>query len=264
MRDIFTEIFENQPLDPMVSARQGGKPKALKRFYQAASVSERAPHIVLLDGKPVQTPARRALAAPNMTLAQKIADEWNAQGEKVLPATMPLTRLANVIIDAVADAPAPVVQEIENYLGTDLICYRAEAPAGLIEQQKKMWDPLIAFAREQLGARFALAQGVVPIAQPREAIAAAVKTIPSHPNSLNAIWRLGALASVTTLTGSALIALALAARQLTPEQAWAAAHVDEDWQMSQWGHDEAALVRRAHRYGEMAAAAKILELVPAA
>ena len=141
---------------------------------------------------------------PDAALAEKIAEEWNAQEEVIDPARMPLTRLANAVIDAVADAAGPVADEVAKYLGSDLLCYRAEAPEGLVERQTRAWDPVLAWARETLGARFVLAQGVMHVAQPGEAIAAARAKIPAEP------WRLGAVSAITTLTGSGLLALALA------------------------------------------------------
>jgi chaperone required for assembly of F1-ATPase len=253
MRDIFTEIFENQPADPMESARRGARPQLRKRFYQRAHVSDgEGGFAVLLDGKPVMTPARRPLAAPSRALAEAMAGEWQAQQDAIDPARMPLTRLANVAIDAVAERPRPVAEEIEKYLGSDLLFYRAEGPPGLVERQALLWDPVLGWARDTLAARFVLAQGVMPVAQPKEAIAAAACAIPHEP------WRLTAMASITTLTGSALLALALAQGKLDADAVWAAAHVDEDWQMSQWGRDEAALERRAAREAEFHAAAKVL------
>src|SRR5262249_31736486 len=157
--------------------------------------------------------------------------EWDSQGESIDPATMPLTRLANSIIDGVAAAPAPVAADIEKYLGSDLLFYRAEGPQRLVERQARLWNPGLAWAREALGARLVLAEGVVHVAQPAGAIAAARAAIPSAP------WRLGALHAITTLTGSALLALALAGGHLTADQVWDAAHVDEDWNMEQWGRD---------------------------
>jgi chaperone required for assembly of F1-ATPase len=207
---------------------------------------------LLLDGKPVKTPARRPLAAPTRALAEKIAEEWNAQAEVIDPARMPLTRLANAVIDAVADQPKAVAAEIANYLGSDLLCYRADMPEGLVERQARAWDPILAWARQALGARFVLAQGVVHVAQPEQAIAAMRATIPSEP------WRLGGVSAITTLTGSAVLALALERGALDADTAWAAAHVDEDWQMSQWGRDDAALERRAYHYAEFQAAATVL------
>ncbi len=257
MREIFTEIFENQPLDPREAARRGARPQLRKRFYERAHVGEgEGDFALLLDGKPVKTPLRRPLAAPSRALTEKIAGEWNAQAELIDPGRMPLTRLANAVIDAVADAPQPVADEVANYLGSDLLCYRAEAPAGLVELQARHWDPVLAWARDALGARFVLAQGVMHVAQPKEAVAAARAGIPADP------WRLGAVSSITTLTGSGLLALALNAGALDDDAAWAAAHVDEDWQMSQWGRDDAALERRVFRQAEFTAAVAVLRHAP--
>jgi chaperone required for assembly of F1-ATPase len=256
MRDIFDDIFKNQPLDPTESARRNMRPQLRRRFYQGVSVvPQDGGYAVLLDGRPVKTPARRPLAAPTQALAQALADEWEAQREMIDPAVMPLTRLANSIIDGVADQPDAVKAEVAKFLGSDLICYRAGSPDGLVERQAQHWNPLIAFARDALGARFMLGEGVIFVTQPEEAIAAAARAIPDEP------WKLGAVSAITTLTGSALIALAMAQGKLATEGAWAAAHVDEDWNMHQWGRDEQALDRRAARAAEMQAAAKVLALL---
>ena len=261
MRDIFTEIFENQPGDPMAAARRGMRPALRKRFYQSADVADgEGGFAVRLDGKPVRTPLRRLLAAPTRALAEAIAAEWNAQGQEIDPARMPLTRLANAVIDAVADAPDAVAADIENYLGSDLVCYRAETPEGLIAAQACAFEPVLAWAHEALGARFVTVKGVMHVPQPPETVAAARAAIPIEASDMKEIWRLGALSSITTLTGSGLLALALAAGALAAEAVWAAAHVDEDWQMSQWGRDEIALARRDFRFAEFEAAATVLEL----
>jgi chaperone required for assembly of F1-ATPase len=262
MRDIFEEIFENQPLDPTESARRSMRPKLRARFYAAATVGEETGEgfRVLLDGRPVRTPARAILAAPVRELAQALAVEWDAQQDKVDPGAMPLTRLANSIIDGVAPTPAPVAAEIETYLGTDLLFYRASGPAGLVASQRAHWDPVVEWAREALRARFVLIEGVMHAPQPDAAIAAAVKAIPQGAD-VKECWRLGALDVVTTLTGSALLALALAAGRITTDEAWAAAHVDEDWNMQFWGRDEVILDRRAYRFAEMQAAASVLAVL---
>jgi chaperone required for assembly of F1-ATPase len=252
MRDIFDNIYANQPLDPNEAARRSMRPALRKRFFKAAAAGEG--NAVLLDGRPVRTPARKTLAAPNADLAQALADEWNAQKDVIDPAAMPLTRLANAVIDGVASAPAAVADEVAKYLGSDLVFYRAGEPAGLVARQAELWNPLLGFARDDLGARFVLAEGVVPQAQPPEAIAAARQAIPNDP------WRLGAVSSLTTLTGSALIALVLARGRIDADTAWRAAYVDEDWNMAAWGKDEEALARRAARRAEFDAAVKVLEL----
>ncbi len=257
MRDVFEEIFAQQPLDPTEAARRAMRPALRQRFYAKAEVAQGGAEGfgILLDGKPVKTPGRRALAAPTLPLAEAIAAEWQAQRGEIDPATMPLTRLANAIIDGVAAAPRAVAEEIAKYLASDLLFYRAGEPQGLVERQTRHWDPIVAWAREALHARFDLAEGVIFVAQPNDALAAARSVIPQNP------WWLGALSSVTTLTGSALLALALAHGRLSVEEAWEAAHVDEDWQMQQWGRDERALERRAYRFTEMQAAATVLALL---
>lgn len=256
MREIFTEIFENQSLDPTEAAQRAVRPRRRKRFFKRVQTSDASAGgvAILLDGKLVLTPARRKFVAPTQALAEAIAAEWDAQADFIDPARMPLTRLSNAVIDAVADAPDPVAEEIAKYLGSDLLLYRADAPAGLALKQSQAWDPVLAWARETFGARFALTEGLVHVPQPDEAITAARAAIPAEP------WRLAAVSSITSLTGSALLALALAYSALEPDAAWSAAHVDEDWQMSQWGHDELALERRAYRGGEFQAAMTVLKL----
>jgi chaperone required for assembly of F1-ATPase len=258
MRDIFEEIFVQAPIDPVEAVRRSARPQLRRRFYENAHVDRSdGGFAIRLDGRAVRTPARRPLEAPTRALADALAAEWNAQEELIDPLHMPLTRLANSIIDGVLDAPAAVAAEIEKYFASDLVVYRAQDPQGLIARQAQAWDPLVDWARETLGACFVLAEGVNFVAQPASALAAARAAIPRDP------WRLGALNAITTLTGSALIALAVLASRLSVEEAWAAAHVDEDWNMDFWGRDELALERRAFHLAEMKAAAMVLDLHPA-
>jgi chaperone required for assembly of F1-ATPase len=253
MRDMLEDIFRDQAIDPIAAARRGLRRQLRKRFYREVGISESDGGFqILLDGRPVKTPGRHGLATPTRALAQAIADEWQAQCDLIDPLNMPLTRLANTIIDGVAAAPGEVAAEIAKYLGSDLLVYRARTPEGLIERQAKHWDPILAWARDALGAHFALAAGVTFVQQPAATLAAATAAIPSDP------WRLGATHVITTLTGSALIALALARGALSLEEAWAAAHVDEDWNMDQWGRDESALERRAVHFKDLEAAARVL------
>jgi chaperone required for assembly of F1-ATPase len=257
MRDLLEDLNQVEPANPMEAARRNMRPALRKRFYEAATAGEAADEgfPVLLDARPIRTPARRLLAAPRRPLAEAIAAEWDAQRDEIDPARMPLTRLANTIVDGVCDVRVEVTAEIVKYLGSDLLFYRADQPEGLIAAQAGLWDPVLAWAREVFGARFMLSEGVMHVTQPERAIEAA--RIAIHEDA----WRLGAVHAVTTLTGSALLALALALGRITVEEAWAAAHVDEDWQMAQWGRDEQALDRRAFRWDEMRAAATVLGLL---
>jgi chaperone required for assembly of F1-ATPase len=242
--------------NPMEVARRGLRQALRQRFYvHAQIVAVPEGHAVRLDDKPVLTPARRLLAVPVPALAGAIAEEWESQGELIDPAKMALTRLANVIIDGVAERPLPVAAEIAKYLASDLLLYRAAGPPALVERQRRHWDPVLSWAAEALGARFQPTVGVTYAAQPEEALEAVGAVIPEDA------WRLGAAHSVTTLTGSALLALALASGRSSAEETWDAANVDEDWNMEQWGRDELALERRAFRFAELHAAATVLRSV---
>jgi chaperone required for assembly of F1-ATPase len=241
--------------NPMEAVRRVVRPALPRRFYAQANAAKEADvYAVRLDGKAVRTPARRILAGPTLALAEAIAAEWQAQRDVIDPATMPLTRLANAIIDGVADRPKPVADEVAKYGASDLLFYRAATPSELVERQRRHWDPVLAWAAEVLGACFAIREGVIHVAQPQQALAAIRAAIPDEP------WSLGALHAATTLMGSALLALALAHRRLAVEEAWQAAHVDEDWNMEQWGRDALALERRAARFAELNAAATVLDL----
>jgi chaperone required for assembly of F1-ATPase len=251
MRELFDDLFR-EPIDPVEAVRRAARPKLPRRFYRSAGVGEAEDAFgLLLDGRPARTPARHVLAVPTRALAQAIAQEWAAQGEHIDPARMPLTRLVNSILDGVRIATAPVAAEIAKYLGSDLLFYRAEVP-GLAARQAGLWDPILDWARQELGAGFALGEGVVFVEQPQAALAAARRAIPDDP------WRLGAVHAMTTLTGSALLALAVERGRLGADAAWQAAHVDEDWNFEQWGRDALALERRAFRFAEMQAAARLL------
>ncbi len=240
--------------DPISTARVAAKPVFPKRFYKEATTSDgEGGWRLLLDGRPAKTPGRNALAFPTRALGEAVAEEWNAQAEFIDPRRMPITRIANSIIDGVAPDPGPVADDIVKYAGTDLICYRADGPRTLVERQAALWDPVLAWARDDLGARLILSEGVMHVTQPEAAIAALRKALPVADG-----WRIGAAHVVTTLTGSALLAIALLHGRLTADEAWVAAHVDEDFQIAQWGEDEEAAERRATRLTEMNAAAKVL------
>jgi len=248
------EKFEPGSTDPAVAAaRQAIRAPQRRRFYKTAkAVAAGTEFSIELDGKLVHTPARQLVKAPTLALAELLAAEWDAQRDVIDPAAMPLTRLTNSIIDGVTDQTQQVAAEIENYLASDLLFYRADGPRGLVARQAAAWDPILAWAAEALGARFRLAEGIVHVTQPATALTAAAAAIPTDR------WRLGALHSAMTLTGSALIALALMRGVISAEDAWAAAHVDEDWNIDQWGRDEIAMARREFRRAEFLAAATVL------
>lgn len=213
---------------------------------------------ILLDGRVVKTPKKRLLAVPTKALAEAIAGEWNAQGERIDPETMPLTRLANTAIDAVAGHMEDVAADIVAFAGSDLLCYRDESDERLALRQSLHWDKVLDWAQTCLGARLEVTNGVMPIEQPGEAL----RQIGAALEGCDA-FELAALHVMTTLTGSAVLALAHAKRSITAEQAWRAAHVDEDFQIGLWGADAEAEARRAARWREFAAASRVVALVSA-
>jgi len=240
--------------NPMQAAQRLARSQPPRRFYKRAEAGPLADGFaVLLDGKVALTPARKPLAVADRRVTEALAAEWEGQGERIDPGAMPLTRIVNAAIDRVAGEIEAVRADIVKYAGSDLVCYRAAGPQSLIEAQAAVWDPLVAWAREALGARFGLAEGIVHVAQDGAALAA----VDAAVQPLDALL-LAAVHTVTTLSGSAVIALALLKGRLSVDEAWAAAHVDEDWQMMMWGRDEAAWSRRALRRREMDAAGLIL------
>jgi chaperone required for assembly of F1-ATPase len=230
-----------------------------RRFYKEVGVGDEAPFQVLLDGRPIKTPKKLALALPTRALAEAIAEEWRAQNDVIDPARMPLTRFANTAIDAVAETLDAVADDITAYAGSDLLCYRAERPEKLVELQAEHWDPIVAWVNETLGTEFHVGFGIVHVAQPTAAIAGFERALEPHD-----AMRLSGLHVITTLTGSALIALALDHDWLSADVAWKAAHVDEDYQISQWGEDSEAIARRRGRRAEFDAAVQFLALLKSA
>ncbi len=243
-------------------AAQKAPPARPKRFFKQARVVEREGRYELhLDGRAAKTPARRDLALPGRAAAEALAEEWNALGEVIDPSLMPLTRIVNAAIDGVALQGAAVETEVANYVATDLLLYRAGEPEDLVARQAEAWDPILEWCRDRFGARFFLAEGVMHVEQPAAALVRMAKVIAAAPGSdAGAPFRLAALSAMTTLTGSALLALAVLQGRLTAEEAWVAAHVDETFQEATWGQDREASERRLARGREMQAAARLARL----
>ena len=255
MRDLLNDLSEglSHP-DPIRRAQIQMKKPLPKRFYQDVSIRESEDgHVIELDGKAVKTPARRSLAVPTEALAKLVAAEWARQAEVIDPGTMPVTRLVNTALDGVAIDSQAVFEDILRFSSSDLLCYRAEGPERLVERQSDQWNPLIDWAAHELGARFILAEGVMHQEQPREAIAAFAVTLRKYNTPLE----LASLHTITTLTGSAILALAFAEGRLPLDEVWSLAHLDEDWTIERWGRDEEAEQRRAQRFEEFRAATDV-------
>jgi chaperone required for assembly of F1-ATPase len=263
MRDVLIDLEAGRHLsdsDPVKRARNQMKVALPKRFYSEVTTAEEAGgHVVRLDGRFVRTPAGAVLVLPSAAAARLVADEYAAQEERIEPATMPLTRLANTAFDGVSVAADAVLEDVLKYSTSDLLCYRADAPERLVERQSEAWDPVLDWARSEIGGRFVLAEGVMHVDQPRETIGA----VAIHLRKRVEPFRLAAIHLMTSLTGSALLALAVEAKALDAESAWQAAHVDEDWNVEHWGEDPEAIERRASRKRDMMAAVALLDALDA-
>lgn len=261
MHDILSDLEQGLLSDPDPVRRaqiQMRSPKP-KRFYEAVSIGRtETGWSVLLDGKPVRTPGKTVLELPSEEAAALVAAEFDAQLDEIDIVSMPVTRLANTVVDGVASDPQAVAEDILRFVSSDLVFYRADAPAALVERQSDAWDPVLDWVRGAVGARFILAEGVMHVTQPRESIGA----VGIHLARRSDPFRLGALHVMTTLMGSALLALAVEAQAIDPDTAWAAAHVDEDWNVHQWGADAEAVARRDARRRDLDAAVALLRALP--
>ena len=229
----------------------------MKRFYKAAEA--RAGELgweILLDQRPVKTPARNPLLAPAEALGRAIAAEWDRQGDTIDPRSMPFTGLANAAIDRVAPDPAAFAAILARYGETDLLCYRADAPAPLVERQREAWDPLLAWARRRFDVDFEVVAGIMHRPQPLRTVEALGRAVAARGP-----FELAALSPLVTISGSLIIGLALVEQAVDLDTAWAAASLDEAWQAEQWGVDEEAARVLEGRRAEFASAYEFLGLV---
>ena len=231
----------------------------MKRFWGSAEAgAEDDGWGVRLDGKPLRTPARNPLLVPTEALARAIAAEWEAVEEVVNPAAMPLTGLATAAIDRVAPGREAFAAGLAAYGESDLACYRAESPRELAALQERSWDELLAWARRRFDVDFRTTCGVMHVEQPPATVARL-----AHAVAALDAFRLAGLSPLVTVGGSLVAALAVLEDALTPEDAWRAVTIDEQWQLDQWGDDAEAEQRLADRRRDFLAAARFLELLDA-
>ncbi|MGE0716975.1 MAG: ATP12 family chaperone protein [Alphaproteobacteria bacterium] len=228
----------------------------MRRFYrQVAVAADAGGHRVELDGKPVLTPGRAVLLLPTPALAEAVAGEWTAQGETIRPPTMPLTQIAATAIDRVRPNPAAMVDAIARYGETDLVCYRADEPPALVARQHAVWQPLVDWAALVHDAALRVVHGVMPEAQPADALSALRAAVARQDE-----WGLAALSVATSAAGSLVIGLALLAGRIDAAAAWEASQLDELFQVERWGEDAEAAERRALLRDDIAAAARFAAL----
>jgi chaperone required for assembly of F1-ATPase len=228
-----------------------------RRFYkEATAVADGEVWRIALDGKVVKTPARNPLSLPTRALAEAIAAEWAVQEAKVKPDTMPLMQLASTAIDRVAPDRDRIIAETAGYAATDLVCYRADGPDELIARQATHWDPLIDWLRERYDVSLQKAAGVMAIPQSDQALAALTRAVAAQDD-----FRLTALGVMTGAAGSLAIGLAVLEGRISPEDAAAAAQLDELYQAERWGIDPEAEKRRANQKSDLVAARRFLDLL---
>ncbi len=228
----------------------------MKKIYTHVAVAKTAEGFgIALDGRPLRTPGGRPLAVVHELLATAIAAEWAAQNEVILPETMPMTQLASTALDRVVPNRQAIIDQLVNYGGTDLLCYRAANPRDLTERQEDVWQPLVDWVSVDLGAELVVTSGVVPIAQPESSLAALRRIIEAYDD-----FRLAALQSAVAAMGSLILGLALTEGRIGADDAFRASQLDETYQIEFWGEDEEARLRREGLRKDVAAAAHFLEL----
>jgi chaperone required for assembly of F1-ATPase len=210
---------------------------------------------VLLDGRPIKTPAKAKLVLPTQRLAEAVADEWRSQGANVIPSTMMLTKLANTAIDRAKTLRDDIAADLIGFGKNDLLCYRAIEPAELIEREQEAWDPLLDWAHDTFGARLKTTNGVGHIEQDPDAIAAFDRALRAQNG-----WSLTGLQTATTITGSLVLALAIAKGRLTPTEAFALSRIDEMFQAEKWGADPEAEKRARLHAAELDSAGRFMAL----
>ncbi|MBS8272120.1 ATPase [Thalassospira tepidiphila] len=233
--------------------------QSINRFYKkadAAADDSGAGWRVLLDGRAVKTPAKADFLLPSEVLAREIAAEWDAQGEKVQPSTMPIMQLAATAIDRVRPNRPGVIAELTGYGRSDLLCYRAPYPEELIERQAKKWQPLLDWSKDDLGVALQVTEGVMPITQDDHALL----RLQDHVESFDDYY-LTALHSLTTVSGSVIIGLAVMNKKIDAQNAFECAMLDEEYAMEKWGEDAEAIARRDRHRAELLATGRYLELL---
>jgi chaperone required for assembly of F1-ATPase len=241
--------------DPVKRAQKQMKTPMAKRFYKDVTVGEHGNEfVILLDGRPLKTPAKKLFAFPTHSAAALVAAEYDAQLIEINPAKMQMTRLANTAVDGVATELDAVIADMQKFAGSDLLCYRSEGPERLVDRQAASWDHYLNWTKAALSAEFKITAGIMPVEQDPKAVATigtALRTF-THPLAI------ASLHQMTSLTGSVILALAVGMREVTATEAWTAAHVDEDWGLEMWGADDDAAARKAYRWLDMEAADKML------
>lgn len=229
----------------------------MKKFWtKAQAVPANDGWTITLDDRPVRTPAKALLLLPTRALAKAVTAEWQDAPDVVRPDLLPLTAIANAAIDVVQQGRAEIIHNLAAYADADLLCYRADAPAALVELQKAEWDPLLGAVQDHFGIDFHCTSGITHVAQPADTLAK-VHTVLDKMSD----FQLAALQPLITISGSIILVLAQIEGLITAGAAFTASVLDEDWQETQWGTDTEAQQRLDARRQDYLAASRFLDLL---
>ncbi len=259
MRDQLEDALKNQEFG-YGQAQHMNQIELPKRFYREVDVARmEAGFVVTLDGKPTRTPGRKLpVVVPAQSIAQAMATEWAAQDKYVDPTTMPMVRLINSAVESGEEQAPAFRAEIGKFAGNDLLLYRADAPEELVADQEHHWDGALVKLARHFDVAFQPTIGIIHQPQPASTLERLDAALEGQ-----GLLSLTALVSITGITGSGLLAIALLHQLLNPDQVWTAAHVDEDHQIRLWGEDEEAMIRRAKRRVEFDTAVAVVEALRA-
>lgn len=257
----FDAIFMSSGLDPNEAAQRSMRPHLPKRFWKKVTLGQRdGVYTVLLDGRSAKTPGRLPLASRHEVIGQRMMAEWESVGERMDPALMPMTKLINVALDATPSARDGLLDDVQAYAGSDLLCYRADGPQGLVDRQNTVWDPYLDRLRTHHGLSLKIATGIVHVAQAYKVLEGLRALADRRAGNMEALV---ALHLAMSLSGSAILALAMTEPGEDEGRAkaiWLATHVDEDWNRTLWGEDAEATALRAIRWRDFEAAAFVLSV----
>ena len=231
----------------------------MKRFYKdvaTARKDDEEAYEVLLDGRSVRTPMRRPLQVPGASLANAVAEEWRTQGDEIDVESMPMTRISATAVDRVADDREGYIDQIAAFGGTDLVCYRAQAPAELVDRQARVWQPMLDWAAETFGGELIVTDGLLPVDQPSDSLARLRAAVADHD-----LYELAALGVATSASGSVVVALALSKGHVDATTAFDVSQLDESYQVEMWGEEADAQARRDVLRAEIDCSATFLELL---
>ena len=236
--------------------KEQAKPKYAKRFYQSVEVTDEAGgFLIRLDGRVLKTPMKAKLQIPTRKLADAIASEWQDQIEFINPHKMLLTKFTNTSIDRVVPRRSEIIAEITEYAGNDLLCYRVESPQELAREQDQAYRPVLDWLHKTHGASLQVTNAITHAQQ-----------LPEDLQKIEAVleeksaYDLTAIHIMTSLTGSAVLAIAVEAGFITADAAFTAANIEEDWNISHWGQDNEAKMLRQDRQQQFRAVARFLDL----